>query len=419
VPKIKEAVEADPASKEKITKLLQSASDREKQRAFGDAFQFFKTLAETVSTVLGGGNPKQQYEEALPGAELKVKTLKEHPQAAAIKAELDPIERSLKLAKSLAQGGKYADALKELAKIDKEYPDAKELADTIKLAREIESSMVIQLNNFELHQGIGAIAPDKVAELRTAIGSLDGHIKARNFGDFDTVTSDVNGKLDAYKVKANRHGDYVGLRNNALVNVEVLEAHPNKEAIKDKIAAIKKDFIDKAKVEYETNNSYEKARALLEQVEGKYKDAKKLADDKGGADFKKEVDAIKLKVADLEKPEKKNPELDAEVAAIKTKLATAEKYAATKQYPDADKLLEEIKQACTAAEKLAAEQVAFNGDEKAAGTAIGDIAKKSQAAVDAVQKLHDHLEKHTNASAITFELGEIQKKIDEAKAALK
>jgi hypothetical protein len=499
LPRVKDAVAADPSQKEEITELLKAASTQEKDQLFGEAFESLKKLTGKVKDALntegsnkhfyesnlagaetklqtlrdhpqsaavqsditklagyltkakqhGGATDfekaaaemkkfldeypaaiqladalkesKEFYETNLAGAELKVKTLKDHPQTAAVKPEVDKLAGYLTKAKEHAGNADFKKAAPELKKILDEYPAAIQVADRIKLHRSIEKGLMIRFNNFKLHQGLEAIPAPDVKAVGDKIASLDALIKARNFAGSNTATSDVRGKLDAYKIKANRHGDYVGLRNNALSFVEALEAHPNKAAITDKITTIKADLIDKSKEEFDKNaaDSYEKARALLVQVEGKYTEAKTLADNAGGTAFTTELNAANLRVQELDKPDKKTPEVDGELAPIRAQIALAQKYAAAKQYPDATKLIEEIKKALTAAEKLATEQVAFKGDEKAAGDALADIDKNAQPAVDGVQKLHDRLEKHKHAAAIQTELGEIQKSIDGAKAALK
>jgi hypothetical protein len=155
----------------------------------------------------------------------------------------------------------------------------------------------------------------------------------------------------------------------------------------------------------------------LVQVDTKYDDAKKKADTQGQADFKKELDATKLKVTALDTPDK-NTVAGPEIAAIKAKLAKAEGYAGTNQFPDALQLLTEIKNDCESAEKLVAQQLALNKAATEAGDATNNIDKHPKTAVKAVQKLHDQLKTHPQEPVIRFELGEIQKKIDKAKAAV-
>ncbi len=417
LPRIKDAVAADPDKKEEIVRLLESASQNEKQASFGKAFEFFKDLGQKVKEALSQVGDKPAYDTALPGAELKVKTLKEHAQSAVIKTELETIEGYLKKAKEQAAKNDFTDACKQLAKIDKEYPAAKRAADNTKLGREIEADMRLSFNNFEQHQGIGAIEPAKVKEVKDKFPDLDSAIKSRDWAKFDATSKDMRGKMAAFKTTANRHGDYVGLRNNSLQLVAALEAHPNKDAITADIAKIKTDLIEKAKTEYDTNKKYEDARDLLLKVEPAYDSAKTKADTKGADEFKKQRDAAAVKLTALDKPPANAP-IAAEIAAIKAKLAKADGYAGAKQFPDAGALIAEVTKDVEAAEKVAAQHTGFSDAEKAAADATGKISDKDRkTAVDAVQKLHDQLKKHTHEAAIRTELGDIQKKIDQAKAA--
>jgi hypothetical protein len=416
VPKIKDAVAADPSQKEQIVRLLATASKQEKQASIGDAFKTFKSLAETVKTALGNVADAVKYKLMLPGTEFKVGALKGHRQSQAIAADIGKIEACLAKAKQHAGKSEYADACKQLEKIDADYQKAKDAADTIASARETEEWLRTDFNNLKLHQGVDHIAGDLQA-IDDDITSLDALIKGRKWNEFDTLVGDIADDIAYYKGVANKHGDYVGLRNNALMQVGVLEAHPNKDAIATEIAAIKKR-IDDGHEEYETNTDYEAARDVLVQVEPEYVAARNKADQGGKAAFKKELDALKLKLQELEKPEKRNPILDGEIAAIKTRLATAEKYAAANQFPEAMKLLAAATKDIEAAEKLAAQQLALHGAQKAAGEGISNLEKDANAAVAAVQKLHDQLKTHPQVAAIAFELGEAQKSIDQAKTAL-
>jgi hypothetical protein len=425
IPKIKEAVAADPDMKDEIVRLLETASEHEKQSSFGDAFKALKSLTETVKVALGGTSEeekKKAYEAALPGAELKIKTLKDHPQSAAVKAEFDKLDGYLKQAKAHAKANSFGDANKEVAKLEKEYPPAKEIADDTHLQRKYESGLLVRFNNFKQHQGIAVMEAAKIKEIEDKLPDIDAAIKARDFARarFIRIGADgkggISGKIDAYKQLANRHGDYVGMRNNALWNVQALEAHPNKDAIKDDVASIRKDLIDEANKEYETNKSYEKARALLAKVDKACDDAKKQADAQGQTLYQKERDKAGASLTALDKPEK-NKTVAGEITSIKAKLAKADGYAAASQYPEAMALVAESIKDCASADEFAVQQLAFNEAEKAAGTATSKIDKDRKAAVGAVQKLHDQLKVHPQEVIVRFELSEIQKKIDLAKIA--
>lgn len=417
VPKIKEALTADPERKDEIKQLLETAASHEKQQQFGDAFKAFKTLAETVKGALGGVNDKDKYDAALPGAELKIKTLQDHPQKAAFKPEFDKLAEHLQKAKTCAGKGKYADANKELAKLEKEYPAVKELADKIHEQRKYESGLRIRFNNLKLHQGISAINQSKIKKLEDRFPELDAAIKDRRWTDVDDIWFDISGKIDAFKQLANRHGDYVGLRNNSLLLVEALKTHPNKDAIDKEIKSIRKDLIDKAKEEYETNSDYEEARRLLALVEEEYAKARKKADEAAQTAFTKEYNAAQSKLDTLAKSEK-GKTVPEEIQEMKSNLARAQTYAGVTQYREALALVAEVVKECAAAEQRAAQQLAFDAAEKAAAEATGKIDKDAKTAIAAVQKLHDDLTKHPQVTVIQSELGEIQKKINGAKAAV-
>ena len=419
VPRVKEAIAADPSKQAEIVKLLEAAKQQEQQSQFAEAFETFKTLVEAVKVALGVITDKVQYERALPGAEFKHKMLKDHPQSAAIRPEFEKLEGYLKKAKEHAQKNEYADANKELAKLEKEYPAAKKIANEILKFRRYEAASKMQFENLKLHQGVGILDPAKLQEIQDKFPDLDAAIDARDFNRAVSIlvgAGGISGKMDALKTSANRRGDYVGLRNNALLQVKALEAHPNASAIATEIAAIKKDFIEKAKTEYETNNDYEKARTLLGGVDKAHNDAKKKADKEGSAAFKTKLDEAKKKFDALNKAPK-DKLVVADIASIKAKLAKAESYAGVNQFPEALALLVEVTKDCEAAEKVAAQHVGFSEAEKAAGAASGKIEKDRAAAVAAVQKLHDQLKAHPHEPIIRFELGEIQKKIDKAKVA--
>jgi hypothetical protein len=422
VPRVKEAIAADPSKQSEIVRLLETAKQQESQASFGDALDTFKTLVETVKAALGVVSDKLRYEMALSGAEFKVKMLKDHPQSAAIKPESDKLEGYLKKAKEHAAKNEYVEANKELDKLEKEYPAAKKLADDILQFRRMESGARMRLANLKLHQGIDVIDPAKIKEIEDKLPDLDAAIDGRNFTEARKILagtdgkSGINGQMAAFKTQANRRGDYVGLRNNALLQMKALEAHPNTAAITADIAAIKKDLIDKAQTENDTNKDYVKARTLLGRVDRAYQDAKKKADKQGSAGFQKLRDEAKKKLEALNKSPK-DKLAASDIASIKAKLAKAESYAGANQFPEATALLAEVTKDCEAAEKLAAQHTGFNDAEKAAGAATGKIEKDRDAAVKAVQKLHDQLKSHPQEPVIRFELGEVQKKIDKAKIA--
>jgi hypothetical protein len=424
VPKVKDAIAANPSKQAQIVQLLEAAKQQEQKSLFGDAYETLKTLVEAVKDALGVITDKVKYEMTLPGCEFKIKMLKDHPQSAEVKPEFDTLDGYLKKAKEHAGKNEYAEANKELAKIEKEYPEAKTLADKILEYRRYEAGARMQLENLKLHQGITPGDAAKIKEIEDKLPDLDAAIDARDFDKADDILigaddddeDGIQGEMDVLKTQANQHGDYVGMRNNALLQVKALEAHPNTAAITTDIAAIKKDFIDKAQTEYDTNDEYGKARKLLLKVDKAYNDAKKKADKQGSAAFQKERDAAKKKFDALCKPPK-DKLVAAEIAAIKAKLAKADGYAGVNQFPEASALLAEVVKDCEAAEKLAAQHSGFNDAEKAAGAATGKADKDKDGAVAAVQKLHDQLKKHPHEPIIRFELGEIQKKIDKAKSA--
>jgi hypothetical protein len=422
VPRVKEAIAANPSKQAEIVQLVEKAKQQETSLSFGDAFETLKTLAETIKQALGVVTDKVKYDATLPGCEFKVKMLKDHPQTAAIKPEFDVLEGYLKKAKEHAGKNEYAEANKELAKLEKEYPEVKELADKILQYRRFESGAKMRLENLKLHQGKDAIDPAKIAEIESKFPDLDAAIDGRDFNEARKIlsgadgTGGIGGKMATYKTQANKHGDYVGLRNNALLQVKALESHPNTAAVTTEIAAIKKDFIEKAKTEFETNNDYEKARALLGKVDKAYNDAKKKADKQGTSAFKTQRDEAKKKFDALCKSPK-DKLVAAQIASIKAKLAKSEAYAGTNQFPEASALLAEVTKDCEEAEKLAAQHTGFNDAEKAAAAATGKVDKDTDGAVAAVQKLHDQLKTHPHEPIIRFELGEVQKKIDKAKSA--
>jgi hypothetical protein len=419
VPRVKEAIAANPSKQAQIVQLLETAKQQELKSSFADAFDTLKTLVETVKEALGVITDKVKYELTLPGCEFKVKMLKDHPQSAAVKPEFDKLDGYLKKAKEHAGKNEYADANKELAKLEKEYPDAKVMADKILEFRRYEAGSKSQLENLKQHQGKDVLDPVKIKEIEDRYPDLDNAIKTRDFDqavDILVGANGINGKMDAYKTQANRQGDYVGLRNNALLQVKALEAHPSASAITADVDAIKKDFIEKAKTEFETNDNYEAARTLLGKVDKAYNDAKKKADKQGTSAFKTQRDEAKKKLDALSKSPK-DKLVAAEIASIKAKLAKAEGYAGVNQFPEATALLAEVVKDCEAAEKVAAQHAGFNDAEKAANAATGKADKDKDAAVAAVQKLHDQLKTHPHEPIIRTELGEIQKKIDEAKAA--
>jgi len=343
--------------------------------------------------------------------------LEDHPQKAAIKPEFDNLAGYLQKAKTCAQKDKYGDAHKELTKLDKEYPAVKELADNIHQQRKYESGLRIRFNNLKLHQGISAIDATKIKQLENRFLALDAAIKNRNWSDVTDIWFDISGKIDAFKQLANRHGDYVGLRNNSLLLVEALKAHPNRDAITNEIGSIQKDLIDEAKKEYETNSDYPKARELLALVEQRYQQAKKKADGAAQSAFAKEYNSAQLKLDALAKSEKGKMVLE-EIQQMKAKLTRAQTYAGVAQYPQARALVAEVVKDCTLAEQRAAKQIASDEAEKAAEEALGKIDKEAKAAIAAVQKLLDDLTKHPQVAVIRTELGEIQKKINDAKAAV-
>jgi hypothetical protein len=417
VPKVKSAVAADPSKKGEVLRLLETAQKQEKEESFADAFGTYKTLVATVVAALSGDDAAK-YQLMLPGAKLMVQTLKDHRQKQAIAAEITTIEGYLAKAEEHAKKNEFGPACAQLQKLEVEYKKAKDIADTAAKSRDAEESLKANFNNLKANQGAASIKAEDLKAIDDAIQGLDAHIKARmKWKDFRQFVIDIRNDIADVLKTANTHGDYVGLLNNSQRQVTALEAHPNKDAIKTEIDAIKK-LIDNGKKEYETNKSYEKARAELLKVDKQYKSARSTADQAGAKAFQNELAAAKLKLKELEKPEKRNPIIDGEIAAIKAKLDTAGKYANVQQFPEASKLLAEVTADLAAAEKLAARQVALNGAQKAAGEATKKIEKDSSAAVAAVQKVHDELKTHPQVTVIEVQLGDVQKTIDQAKAAL-
>jgi len=416
-PKIKEAVAADPSKQETITRLLSTALKQEKEASFADSLASFTALVETVKDALGIVSDQVKYQVALPGAEHKAKTLQSHPQIKAITSEFGKIQGYLVKAKEYASKNKFGDGFKELVKLEKAYPALYEIVDLTDRRRRTEDTLKTDYNNLKQHQGKSVITDD-LKTIETRLPLLDAYIRGRKWVDFRTLAADVFDDMEVFKRRANKHGDYVGLRNNSLAYIKSLEAHPSINAIKPDIASIKTELIEKAKVEYESNKDYEKARSLLVQVEGKCDAARTKADDGGQATFKKEFDAVAIKLKELEKPEKTNPIVKSEVTAIKVKLTTSEKYAGAKQFPESMKLLSEVSREIARTEKLAGQQVALNDAQKAAGDAITNIDSNTAAAVDAVQKLFEQVKKHPQAATIKSELAAIEKTVQQAKAAL-
>ena len=271
-----------------------------------------------------------------------------------------------------------------------------------------------KFENLKGHQGIAAITQAQITDVDTKIATLAQHIRDRKWGDFDTVAGEVGGKIQSFRLKAFIHGDYVGLRNNALQMVQALEAHPNTSAITADITAIKTNKIEKAKEEYETNDKYLDAKALLKTVEADYNTAKGKADTAANTAYTTARDQAKQKLTALDVPEKQAVVAD-EIAAIKAKLDKAEKYANAKQYPEALALVTQAESDCQDAETLAARLIADANAAKEASDATKDFGKDPQAAVDKVQKLHDQLKSHPHVVAIQDGLSDVQTKIEDAK----
>jgi len=424
IPRVKEALTADPSKKDEIKQLLEGAASDEKSQSFGEAAKKLRTLAETVKTALTGIDEKLKYEAALPGIENKVRTLKDHPRASAIAAEVTQVNAALKEAKEKATKANYTAANKELAKIEKIYPEAMRHAKNTDITRKQEERLQIQFENLKQHQGIGLIGEAKVKAVGDKLTQLNTVITNRQWDQYDALATDIGAKIAALKERANYYGDYLGLRNNSLLLVKALEGHPNKDAIAADIATIKKDFIEKAKTEYEANSDpatevarYTKAKDLLKQVEPKYKTAIATADGQGKTKYDDDVKAARLKLKALDTTEKQSV-VGKEITDIKTKLDTADKRAGVKQFAVAMALVTEATKACEEAEKTAKKALEYKKADKTAGDAVKNGEKDPKAAVEAVQKLHGQLKSHSQAAAISVELAAIQKKIDQAKGML-
>lgn len=426
------AVLADwPASAPEKTALMLAEKKVTDAAARGDLVAAARLIdSEDLAGKLDAAVPLKQafvrartkYEQALPGAELKVTTLRDHPENAAIAVEFGRVAGYLSAAKNLVKAPtyNYEDAGAEIGKIDSEFGDAKQIADNTRLARDLAQQRRTMIDKFRKsvseHQGGAAVSAQALDGLDLLHADLMSKIGARQWTAFNALFKQISDDIEACRAKAHELGAWRGILANSQTLVAALELHPNKAAISTEIAALKNDFLAKARDEYENKNNPNAAHALLEQVEGKYRQAKAKADDAGKLAYESPRDEVRRLVAALKTPVEKAALLGAEIAALEAKLVRAEKYAGKLQYAAALAMVAEAKAECEAAEKAAAAQLALDLQAREAEAAAAKTATDPQAAIAAVQKLYDALDKHAGRPAIVEDLKDIKSRLEEARS---
>ena len=461
VPQIKAAVKADPSLQGEIKSMLAEAVQSEKEEDYAGALEKLKRLGKKIIAVLssddgddGGAGAtaagaagaavgaaggvaagaaagtaagvaasseaeRAKYEADLPGAEAKVTEIAQHAQKDRITTQIAELQGYLQAAKDRADEAKYVEANAELKKINDRYPDIRALADRVVKAegwlRNLRGKLTDAKNAMAKHQGRDGANPgiaDVEAKLTEMQTKLDNAQVGQDFVDQYFV---IKSKIEALRKQAHAYGDFVGLRENAMMYAQALEEHPNKNSVTTEIAAIKQKVAD-AQAQWDAGN-HDVARAKLGTVKADYAAAKAKADGAGKAAFDQKKAEVQAKLTELDKPENQAAIGD-ELTAIKASLTRIDKVANANQYAEAMDGLAKTDAACDAAkEKL--DRLAANGAaiDDAKG-AVGGIEDDPSEAVDKVQALHDQLQRHPQIAVISKDLGKVQTQIDQAKSLL-